>query len=241
MSYEKIIRLDKYLSDMKLGTRSEVKNYIKKGRVEVNGEVIKANDFKIKLCSDIVTFDSKDVKYVEYEYYMLNKPQGVISASYDKRDSTVVELITGRVREDLFPIGRLDKDTEGLLIITNDGALTHNLLSPKKHIPKTYFAKIEGKVIEEDVLAFSNGVYIEEDLKTLPSTLKIINSGEISEIYLTIYEGKFHQVKRMFEAIGKKVVYLKRISMGSLNLDENLSLGEYRPLTIEEINSLKQN
>ena len=171
---------------------------------------------------------------------MLNKPAGVVSATEDPRDKTVIDLIEDRRRKDLFPAGRLDKDTEGLLLITNDGALAHDLLSPKKHVDKKYYAKIEGTVTEEDVELFEKGVDIGEKRATLPAVLTILSSGEESEITLTIREGKFHQVKRMFEAVGKKVTYLKRLSMGSLVLDEKLLPGEYRKLTEQELTQLKQ-
>lgn len=168
------------------------------------------------------------------EYYMLNKPAGVISASEDRRERTVVDLITTKKRNDLFPVGRLDRDTEGLLLITNDGDLAHRLLSPKKHVDKVYYARIDGKVTEEDQKVFAEGLDIGEEKKTLPAQLHILKSGEESEITLTIREGKFHQVKRMFHAVGKEVVYLKRLQMGSLKLDETLRPGEYRKLTEQE-------
>lgn len=173
--------------------------------------------------------------------YMLNKPAGVISATEDQSCQTVVDLIKDKKRKDLFPVGRLDKDTEGLLLITNDGALAHRLLSPKKHVDKCYFARICGKVTEEDVRSFEKGVNIgsqEQPEITMPGKLEIITSDDISKIRLTIQEGKFHQVKRMFQAVGKEVIYLKRLRMGTLILDENLGIGEYRPLTKEELEKL---
>ena len=169
---------------------------------------------------------------------MLNKPAGYVSATTDAKDKTVLDLNIDKKRKDLFPVGRLDKDTEGLLLITNDGELAHRLLAPKKHVDKLYYAKVEGIVTEEDRKAFAEGVDIGEDEVTRPAVLKILKSAEVSEIHLTIQEGKFHQVKRMFEAVGKKVIYLKRISMGTLYLDENLKLGEYRALTEEELKHL---
>lgn len=232
------IRLDKYLADMGLGTRSEVKKMIGKGQVSVNGTATKKPEAKIDTKSDKVFCQGQSIGYIEYEYYMLNKPAGVVSATEDKKEQTVIDLIDSRKRKDLFPVGRLDKDTEGLLLITNDGALSHRLLSPKKHVDKVYYARIAGKVTVEDVKAFSEGVDIKEAHKTLPGKLLIIKQGEVSEIELTIQEGKFHQVKRMFEAVGKEVIYLKRLSMGKLVLDESLETGEYRALTKEEIESL---
>lgn len=236
---KEIIRLDKYLCDMGLGTRSEVKNYIKKGRVTVNGTISKSNDLKIKINEDEIQFDNQNINYQRFEYYMLNKPVGVVSATFDNVSKTVVELITSSDKKNLFPVGRLDKDTEGLLIITNDGDLAHQLLSPKKHVGKTYFAKIKGYVTNQDAELFHNGIMIEEDFTTLPSELKILKEGEISEIEVTIFEGKFHQIKRMFQKVDKEVVYLKRLSMGTLTLDPTLATGEYRFLTEEEIELLK--
>ena len=236
-----MIRLDKYLADMGIGTRQEVKKYMKQGRVTVDGEIAKKPEVKVNTEQSKVFFDGREVAYAEYEYYMLNKPAGVISATEDNRCETVIDLIESKKRKDLFPVGRLDKDTEGLLLITNDGALAHRLLSPKKHVDKCYYAKIQGKVTEEDVKAFSKGVNIgtpEEEEWTMPGDLEILKSDEISEIRLTIQEGKFHQVKRMFQAVGKEVIYLKRERMGTLILDESLGLGEYRELTDEELKNL---
>ena len=218
------LRLDKYLADMGIGTRTEVKKAITKGQVRVNEETVKRPEIKIDTEKDHVFYQGQMVAYAEYEYYMLNKPAGVVSATEDKNDSTVLDLIDEKQRKDLFPVGRLDKDTEGLLLITNDGELAHQLLSPKKHVDKVYFARIDGKVTEEDVRRFTEGLEIGE---------------EISEIRLTIREGKFHQVKRMFHAVGKEVIYLKRLQMGSLVLDPRLALGEYRELTGQELEALR--
>ncbi|MGN0466140.1 MAG: pseudouridine synthase [Lachnospiraceae bacterium] len=231
---KEIIRLDKYLADMNLGTRAQVKESIKKGKVQINGQVQKKPEIKVNIYQDEIMVDGKQVKYISYEYYMLHKPKGVVSATQDKRDKTVIDLIFGKNRKDLFPVGRLDKDTEGLLLITNDGELAHQLLSPKKHVEKTYFAKIQGAVTEEDIKKFKEGIDIGEEKPTLPAKLSVLKMGAISDIEVTIVEGKFHQVKRMFAAIGKPVLYLKRLSMGSLVLDESLKKGEYRPLTEQE-------
>ena len=233
-----MIRLDKYLADMGVGTRTEVKKMIRLGRVTIDESTVKSPEVKIDINTNQVYVDGKLLTYEEFEYYMLNKPAGYVSATTDSRDKTVLDLIHSKKRKDLFPVGRLDKDTEGLLLITNDGELAHRLLSPKKHVDKVYFARVEGVVSEDDIVAFKNGVDIGEDEITKPAVLEIIKSEEISEICLTIQEGKFHQVKRMFEAVGKKVVYLKRLSMGTLKLDENLKLGEYRLLTKEELERL---
>ena len=191
--------------------------------------------------NDEILFDGEKVVYKEFIYLMLNKPDGYISATFDKRDPIVLDLID---KEALifepFPVGRLDKDTEGLLVLTNDGQLAHRVLSPKKHVPKTYYAKVEGVVTEEDVKAFAEGVTLDDGYETMPAELEILKSDDISEIELTIHEGKFHQVKRMFESVGKKVVYLKRLSMGKLKLDEGLALGEYRELTEEEVKMIEE-
>ena len=235
-----MMRLDKYLAEMGVGTRQEVKKQIRQGKAAVNGTVVKAADTKIDETCDEVTISGRNISYVSYEYYMLNKPGGVVSATEDRRDTTVIDLIKDKKRKDLFPVGRLDKDTEGLLLITNDGALAHRLLSPKSHVDKVYFARIEGKVTAEDVLLFQKGVDIGEQALTLPARLEILSSDTVSEIRLTICEGKFHQVKRMFEAIGCRVIYLKRLSMGSLTLDPALEKGAFRKLTEEEIAALLQ-
>lgn len=232
------LRLDKYLADMGIGTRSQIKEAAKKGRIQVNGQTEKKTDRKITPGDDQVIMDGQVIGYVHTEYYMLNKPQGVVSATEDRKYQTVVDLIADRQRKDLFPVGRLDIDTEGLLLITNDGELAHRLLSPKKHVDKVYYAKVQGKVDESDVKAFADGVDIGDDTPTKSADLRILKSEEESEIELTITEGRFHQVKRMFHAVGKEVIYLKRLSMGSLVLDKTLTKGEYRSLTEEEIKKL---
>ena len=231
------LRLDKYLADMSIGTRSEVKKLISKGLVTVNGVTVKKPEVKIDTDNDEVICQEINVSYAEYEYFMLNKPQGVISATEDPNQSTVLDLIDSK-RKDLFPVGRLDKDTEGLLLITNDGQLAHRLLAPGKHVDKVYYAKIDGVVTEDDVIAFKEGLDIGDDKKTLPGFLKILSSGDMSEIELTIHEGRFHQVKRMFHAVGKEVVFLKRLSMGNLSLDPGLKPGEYKELKKDEIDRL---
>lgn len=233
------LRLDKYLADMGIGARSEIKTWIRKGRVTLNGEICTKPECKVNTSSDEVLFDEAKVGYVDYCYIMLHKPVGVVSATQDNVSETVLDLITDKQRKDLFPVGRLDKDTEGLLLITNDGELAHRLLSPKKHVDKVYYAKVAGRVSEEDVRAFEEGVDIGEESITLPAKLRILKTADISEIELTIQEGKFHQVKRMFEAVGKEVLYLKRLSMGSLVLDPELKPGEYRDLTEAELALLK--
>lgn len=235
------MRIDKMLANLGFGSRKDVKKLLKDGAVKVNDEVIKDAKAHVNPEKDTVTLNGEVIEYKEFIYLMMNKPPGVISATEDLHERTVVDLLE---MEDAvfspFPVGRLDKDTEGLLLLTNDGQLSHRLLSPKKHVPKTYFAVIDQEVTEDDVIAFNKGVTLDDGYVTKPGHLKIVKSGLHSDIELTITEGKFHQVKRMFEAVGKRVVYLKRLSMGPLMLDETLELGEYRELTEEEIKSLME-
>ena len=234
----KPMRLDKFLCELGIGTRSEVKNKIKNGLVQVEGVNKVTPEYKLDIEKDKVYYNGSLLQYAEFEYYMLNKPAGCVSATSDNLHKTVLELIDTKVRKDLFPVGRLDIDTEGLLLITNDGALAHQLLSPKKHVDKTYYAEIEGMITNEDVVAFKEGLDIGENTLTLPAKLVILESGTITKIEVPIQEGKYHQVKRLFEAVGKRVVYLKRLSMGTFTLDETLKPGEYRQLTPEEIEHL---
>ena len=234
------IRIDKYLADMGIGTRSEVKKILKSGQVTLNGENIKKPEQKINSETDEVLVNQKPVVYQEFEYYMLNKAGGVVSATKDKKEKTVLDCIDSKKRKDLFPVGRLDKDTEGLLLITNDGELAHRLLSPKKHVDKTYFVKLREPLKQEYEAALENGIDIGEEALTLPAKLEIC-SEDRKNCLLTIHEGKFHQVKRMFQSAENEVVFLKRMSMGSLTLDKALETGQYRPLTQEEIERLKTN
>lgn len=235
------MRLDKLLSNMGYGSRKETKLLLKSKSVEVNGILAKDVSMHVNPEKDEILVLGEKVVYTEFIYLMMNKPPGVISATEDKKDPTVIDLLDSSDQHfQPFPVGRLDKDTEGLLLITNDGHLTHQLLSPKKHVPKLYFAEIEGRVTEEDIEKFKEGVILDDGYFTKPGILTIIRSDETSEIELTITEGKFHQVKRMFESVGKRVIYLKRMKMGTLSLDEHLELGEYRPLTEEELFALQQ-
>lgn len=282
------MRLDKYLSDMGAGTRSELKKEIRKGVASVDGRVVKDPGFSVSPDSNVV-FRGAEVAYEEFVYYMLNKPAGIISASEDNREPTVVDLIAEPKRRDLFPVGRLDRDTEGLLIITNDGALSHRLLSPKHHVDKVYYVKAAGRLDESHVSAFKDGLVLPDGLECLPADLEIlavspdsseyqdssasvnsmhlyeqlsgaadcVDTGEaelvaepeddrpginavdfVTEAKVTIREGKFHQVKRMFSAVGSEVLYLKRLSMGPVSLDPALAPGEYRRLTPEELSAL---
>ncbi|MCC0662724.1 pseudouridine synthase [Clostridioides sp. ZZV15-6597] len=234
-------RIDKILSNLGYGSRSEIKKYCKQGSVVVNGSEVSNPGTQVDTENDEILFNGEEVVYREYIYLMMNKPDGYISATTDKYDSTVLDLIdVSYLAFEPFPVGRLDKDTEGLLVLTNDGKLSHRVLSPKKHVPKTYYAKIDGIVTEKDVEAFAEGVVLDDGYQTMASQLKILKSDEESEIELTIHEGKFHQVKRMFESVDKKVVYLKRLSIGNLKLDESLELGEYRELTDEEVKLIEE-
>jgi 16S rRNA pseudouridine516 synthase len=232
-------RLDKILANMGYGTRKEVKALVKRGEVLINGNKVKDSAEHVDTGNDEIEVKGEKLLYRKYIYVMLNKPQGVISATEDDYDETVIDLLPQELRTfNPAPVGRLDKDTEGLLLITNDGDLNHMLLSPKKHVPKRYYARIEGVVGEDDAAKFKEGVVLDDGYKSMPAELFIIKSDDISEIEVILYEGKFHQVKRMFEAVGKKVIYLKRIEMGPLRLDENLKLGEYRELTEDELDML---
>lgn len=231
----KMLRLDKFLADMGVGTRSQLKNIIRKGRVSVNHEMVCSPERKVNPDLDVVSVDGTCVSYTEKEYYMLHKPAGVISATEDSRHKTVLDLIESKQRKDLFPVGRLDVDTEGLLLITNDGALAHRLLSPKKHVDKIYYVEVDREIPESTNKRFAEGIQLEDGTVFQPAVLK---QETQKSAYLTIQEGKFHQVKRMFQAVGCKVTYLKRISMGPLVLDVNLACGAYRKLTTNEIQML---
>lgn len=279
------MRLDKFLADMGVGSRSDLKKAIRKSLVTVNGAREKDPGAQVS-AEDHICFDGAEIRYAEQQYYMLHKPAGVLSASEDRRQTTVVDLINLNdelVRKDLFPVGRLDKDTEGLLIITNDGPLAHQLLVPKHHIDKTYYAIVTGTITEDDQRAFTRGIRYDEKLTALPATLRVLSTGKtvaalrrelgftatserllrtrlagpafigaeepaditedslVSEVEITIQEGKFHQIKKMVKALpgGKEILYLRRISMGALRLDPKLAPGEFRKLSEDEIRILK--
>jgi len=235
------MRIDKLLSNIGIGTRKEVKKFIKEGLVLVNGNTVKDAGLIINTETDEILFDGKKIYYKEFIYIMMNKPKGVISATYDPIEKTVIDLLPQELKaRNPFPVGRLDKDTEGLLLITNDGDLAHKLLSPKKNVIKKYYAKILGFVNESDIKAFNEGIVLEDGYKTLPANLEILSSSDVSKVYVYIREGKYHQIKRMFESVGKKVIYLKRLAMGNLTLDENLKPGEWRELTEKELSFLKK-
>ena len=225
------MRLDKYLAGMGAGTRKEIGKAVRAGRVTVNGQASKNAAMQVT-AEDDVRLDGALIAYETFVYYMLNKPAGVISATEDARERTVLDLISERQRKGLFPVGRLDKDTEGLLLITNDGALAHRLLSPKHHVDKVYYARLDGPVGEAEKALFAQGLKVDDTLTALPADLEILTPA--TEVRVTIREGKFHQVKRMFEAVGREVLYLQRLSMGPLILDESLPKGGYRRLTEEE-------
>jgi len=229
------LRLDKLLANMGVGSRKEVKALLKKKQVTLNGEAVKDGSTHLNPWKDTVMVKGEEVHYQEYTYLMMNKPSGVISATTDNKDKTVIDLLASDFHIfDPFPVGRLDKDTEGLLLITNDGQLAHQLTSPKKEIVKVYFAKIEGEVTEEDISQFQKGIILDDGYEAKSADLKILSAGSISEIEVAVTEGKFHQIKRMFAAVDKKVSYLKRLCMGELTLDTALRPGEYRELTDEE-------
>lgn len=236
-----MIRLDKYLTEVGAGTRTQVKELIRRGCVTIDGETAKRPEMKIAEETAKVSVDGKPCTYQKYRYYMLNKPAGVVSATEDARDRTVLSFLPGELTKGLFPVGRLDKDTVGLLLLTNDGGLSHALLSPKKHVPKTYLVQTAKPVSEEALIKLENGVDIGEKKPTLPAKAEYAEdeTGK-NQIYLTISEGKFHQVKRMLQAVDHEVTALKRVSMGSLVLDETLAEGDFRVLTKEEIEELKQ-
>ncbi|KJQ78615.1 pseudouridine synthase [Streptococcus oralis] len=235
------MRLDKFLVACAVGSRTEVKNLLKARRVTVNGKKEKSAKLQINEERDEIRFDGQVLEYEEFVYYMMNKPQGVISATEDPKHRTVLDLLDdyGRAKE-VFPVGRLDIDTHGLLLLTNDGQLAHALLSPKRHVDKTYLAQVKGIMTQEDVETFGKGIPL-KDFTCQPAKLEILSmdsdKGE-SQVRVTIREGKFHQVKRMVAYCGKEVVDLQRLTMGTLALDENLERGEWRRLTKEELENL---
>ena len=237
------MRLDKFLANSGIGTRKEVKDILKNKKISVNDIFVKDGKIQIDEEKDIVKYEDNIICYKPFVYIMMNKPAGVISATEDNHHKTVIDLLNDEYRTyDIFPVGRLDIDTEGLLLLTNDGVLSHNLLSPKKHVDKKYYVKIANSLNDDDIKMLENGIKLEENFVTKKAKVEIIcNNSEKNEnlAYITISEGKFHQVKRMFKAVNNEVLYLKRVKMGSLSLDEKLKLGEYRELTEEELNNLK--
>jgi len=235
MSKQKGQRIDKILASSGYGSRKDVKKLIKEGLVSVNGNVITDAGLQVNPEEDAISVAGQDLVYQEHIYIMMNKPEGVISSTYDTKDTTVIDLLDGEyAHRQLFPVGRLDKDAQGLILLTDDGKLAHKLLSPKKHVEKTYYVEVKGELDESDVNAFSKGIRL-EDFITLPSKLQILESGHISRCYVTICEGKFHQIKRMMQTRGKEVIHLRRLTIGPLKLDEKLAPGSWRELTEEEI------
>ena len=229
------MRLDKLLSHLNCGSRKEVQSFIRAGRVAVNGTAERDPAAKVDPDADRVSLDGREQTYRAQRYYMLNKPAGVITASRDERHGTVLELFPESLRRGLFAVGRLDKDTEGLLLLTNDGQLAHRLLSPKSHVDKVYYARVGGALEPGDIAAFAAGMTLGDGLECLPAGLEILSP---TEALVTLREGKFHQVKRMLAARGKPVLYLKRLSMGRLRLDPALAPGAWRMLTEEERSAL---
>ncbi len=244
---DKRLRLDKFLADQNIGTRKQIKEYLKNGRCRVNGEVIVKPDYHIDENKDAVSFDDQVLTYSRFHYYLLNKPQGYVSSTQDGRNRTVLDILEGEMVKGLSCCGRLDIDTEGLLLLTDDGDLIHRLLSPKKHVDKTYEAHIRKPLSEDDIKTLERGVDIGDkkdngDIDyTLPAKVLIKDNDEDGHpvIHLVIHEGRFHQVKRMLQAVDNEVVFLRRLKMGSLSLDDRLKTGEYRPLTQEEVQMLK--
>lgn len=239
------MRLDRFLANMGCGSRNEVKQLLRSGKVSVNGERIKDGSRHIVPQQDRIVCLDQWIRYREFIYLMLNKPAGVVSATEDSRERTVLDLVDGKYHnKGLYPVGRLDKDTEGLLILTNDGDLGHRLLAPKKHVSKRYYAKVAGEVGIPEMEAFQTGIVLEDGYRTMPARLEVLNSAfgpeGISEVIIEIYEGKFHQIKRMMQALGKQVNYLKRITMGNLTLDPTLTPGEYREISEDEIDMLME-
>jgi len=233
-------RLDKILGNLGCGSRKEVKVSCKNGEVVVDGEVVKDSSTKVDPETAVIEVNGERVMYRKYVYLLLNKPAGVVSATFDNYDETVIDLLDPEYQVfEPFPVGRLDKDTVGFLLLTNDGALNHKLIAPKNHVDKVYYAEIDKPVNEKDIESFRKGIVIDDGYKCMPGKLEIISSTEDgSKVLVTIQEGKFHQVKRMFEALDKSVVYLKRVKFGPMELDETLEEGEYRELTKEEIEVL---
>lgn len=233
-------RLDKVLSNLGYGTRKEIKKVIKQGIITVNGKAVKDANMKVEPYEDTIFVGDEEVIYREFIYLIMNKPAGVISATFDNKDETVVDLLYAEHQVfEPFPVGRLDKDTVGLLLLTNDGELNHKLISPKSGVDKIYFAHINAEITEADIKAFEKGITLDDGYKCLPGKLEIVeNCGDMAKVHVTIQEGKFHQVKRMFEARGKKVTYLRRVKFGNIEIDETLAEGEYRELTQEELDLL---
>jgi 16S rRNA pseudouridine516 synthase len=239
-TYE-FLRLDRWLANMGCGSRSQVKQLIKSGQVTLNAAVARDPGIQVAVGRDQVTVDGRLIIYRRYLYLMLHKPAGVVSATEDLRERTVLDLIDSKYRsKGIFPVGRLDKDTEGLLLLTNHGVLAHRLLAPKSHVAKKYFVRVDGRVTTADQAAFRDGILLDDGYQTLPADMQILSADAVSEVQVALWEGKFHQIKRMFSAVGKPVIYLQRFAMGPLVLDERLGPGEYRELSEAEIALLER-
>ncbi len=232
-----MMRLDKFLANSGIGTRKEVKKFLKKNLVTVNDEIVKKPEMHINPEEDVITFDDIPIEYEPVVYLMMNKPAGFVSATEDDEQETVIDIVPEYMHLDLFPVGRLDKDTEGLLLLTNDGKFSHQLMSPKQKVAKKYYVEVSGHISDDAIDIFKAGIDL-GDFTSSPSELEIVENGEESIAYVTIYEGKFHQVKRMFHSIGCEVTYLKRVQIADLELDERLELGEYRHLLEEDFKFL---
>ena len=229
-------RLDKLIASQGKLSRSDVKKMVKGGRVAVDGAVVKSADIKVDADKSVISVDGKALNYKKNIYIMLNKPQGVISASNDKTQKTVVDLVPPELyRDGLFPAGRLDGDTVGFVLITDDGDFAHRILSPKNHIMKTYHATLRSPLTEEDISAFKNGIELSDGTLCLEAEVRMLEKTDEPIAEVKICEGKYHQVKRMFAALGNKVLYLKRVRMGGLDLDESLEEGQCREITAEEL------
>ena len=232
------MRIDKYLANMNVGSRKEVHSLIKKKVVTVNGELVTTPKQQVKE-DDLVVVDGNEIAYQQYHYFLLNKPKGVISATEDRSQQTVISLLKTKDRyQGIAPVGRLDKDTTGLLLLTNDGALAHELLAPNKHVTKVYRAKISGVASEETIKTFASGITLGVGTKLKPAKLEILAQDKVhdlSQIEIQIQEGKYHQIKRMFGAVGMKVLELDRISMGKLSLPTDLKRGQYQEITRDKI------
>lgn len=235
------MRLDKFISNAGIGSRTDAKKIIKSGRITVDGVKVKSYDIKVQVNKNIIKLDGKEIIYKKYTYIIMNKPAGVICATFDKKEKTVIDLLEEKYKNlGLFPVGRLDKDTVGLIILTNDGEFAHNTLSPRKHVSKIYYAHVEGTITEDDIIKFKNGIII-ENYKCKDSELKVlsIDNGH-SIVNVEIQEGKFHQIKRMFLSLGKKVIYLRRIKFGNIELDKNIKEGMYREFNEDEMKKMQE-
>lgn len=236
------MRIDKYLANMNVGSRKEVHQLIKKGIVVVNGKIVKTPKQQVKE-DDQVLVNNQEINYQKYHYFVMNKPKGVLSATEDRNQRTVIDLLAKKDRyQGITPVGRLDKDTTGLLLLTNDGQLNHKLLAPDKHVAKIYQAEISGVADEQTVKVFASGMTLGDGTKLQPAQLRILNQdreNDASKIEIMIHEGKYHQIKRMFAACGMKVVELKRVSMGNLRLNQQLQPGTYRELSINEVKRIR--